>query len=292
MSDLKTVIPGEWNRLDILDMQGVIMVIGRPDTGKSTLARHLFTCICLAKRLVAFLDGDPGQSTLGPPTTITIALSQPGMDMIPADGQRWSKFIASTSPRGHMLLMLSGAGRLVAQAISNGHNTVVYDTSGLVDAAQGGQALKFAKIDLLEPSVVIAIQEENELEPLLGALKSSGRTEVVTLAPSPAVIGRDLARRQDYRARKFAAYFSRASKMRLDWRRYAIFPAPRFAINRLLALEDRDGFVLGLGIVTEIDRIGREVELLTPLVDFSKVRSVYLGSLLVDPVTFRDQQIG
>jgi len=59
----------------VASLRGTIMVIGASDTGKSTLARYLFQELCRAGLRVAYLDGDVGQSTLGLPTTMTVALS-------------------------------------------------------------------------------------------------------------------------------------------------------------------------------------------------------------------------
>jgi polynucleotide 5'-hydroxyl-kinase GRC3/NOL9 len=118
------------------------MVIGAPDTGKTTFARYLFTELCRVKGQSAFLDGDPGQSTLGPPATITLGLSEPGTTGFPPNGKIWRWFIGSTTPAGHMLPLLVGAARLVKAAHSAGIQTIVYDSSGLIDPAAGGAALK------------------------------------------------------------------------------------------------------------------------------------------------------
>ncbi len=191
-----------------------------------------------------------------------------------------------------MLPLLVGAARLTEMAIQAGYPTIVYDTSGLIDPMQGGQALKYAKIDLLEPTLVIAIQREIELEPLLTGLRRSRRTRVATLKPSQAVQPRETAQRRAYRARRLADYFSNSSRVRLDWRQVAVLPAPRFSINRLVALEDDRGYALGLGIILEINREARQVELLTPLTEIEDVRTIFLGDVSVDVQTFRDQRIG
>jgi polynucleotide 5'-hydroxyl-kinase GRC3/NOL9 len=292
MADLKIDIPAEWNKSGLEDVSGLVMVIGQPNTGKSTLAAYLYGKLGQREKQTAYLDGDPGQSTLGPPTTITLALSRSGGEEFPPKGKKLRKFVASTSPKGHMLPLLVAASRLIAYAKDHAVKDIIYDTTGLVDPAQGGLALKYAKIDLLTPEFVLAIQKEDELEPLLSSLKGSRRTQVIRLRPSPVVIRRETADRQHHRARKYREYFSSAGTVRLDWRRYAIYPAPRFALQRLVGLEDHEGFTLGLGIVLELDRAARQVVLLTPLVDLSAVKGIYLGGVLVDPETYRDKLIG
>jgi polynucleotide 5'-kinase involved in rRNA processing len=278
MSAMNINIPNEWTRSGLTELSGLVMVIGEPNTGKSTLSAYLFDIFSRRQSPSAYLDGDPGQSSLGPPTTITLALGRQGEAGFPPKGIKFRKFIASTSPKGHMLPLLAGAGRLVGQARQMGFSNIVYDTSGLVDQVQGGIALKYAKIDMLEP--------------LLRTLKRSGRTRVVRLLPSLAVVNRDTSARRHYRAEKFGEYFSQAGKVILDWQGYGVFPGPRFALNRLVGLEDRQGITLGLGIVLGLDRTARQVELLTPLEDLSALRNIYLGGVLVDPNTYMDQRMG
>jgi polynucleotide 5'-kinase involved in rRNA processing len=55
--------------------EGIFMVIGAPDAGKSTFARYLFKRFQAEGLRAAFLDGDPGQASLGPPTMLTLSLS-------------------------------------------------------------------------------------------------------------------------------------------------------------------------------------------------------------------------
>jgi polynucleotide 5'-hydroxyl-kinase GRC3/NOL9 len=284
-------IPPEWKTLEINDMGGIMMVIGAPDVGKSTFAEYLFQELRHNVERAAFLDGDPGQSRLGPPTTMTIALGSPGeLDFPPEEGG-WHWFVGSITPSGHMLPVLVGAARLVQAAIKAGAGQIVYDTSGLVDPTLGGLALKLAKIDLLRPSVVIGIQNKAELEPLLVPLRHRSNLRVVSLPASAEVHKRDLTQRRAYRTSRFAAYFRSGTKFSIDWTRYAVHPFPRFSMNRLVALEDRDGFTLGLGIVLSIDRAHRKVELLTPLTSLGKVDNLRLGDVTIDTQTFRDAQI-
>jgi polynucleotide 5'-kinase involved in rRNA processing len=190
-----------------------------------------------------------------------------------------------------MLPMLVGAARLVGRARTAGYPSIVYDTSGLIDPDQGGLALKYAKVDLLQPNALVAFQIDRELEPLLHGLHLSKRTRVLPMRPSQATVERDILRRQSYRQKSYKDYFQNAKRVVLDWQQYATLLAPRFALHRLVSLEDRQGFSLGLGIVMDIDRTKRQLDLLTPLADLSAVRTIFLSDLLVSPETFKDQHI-
>jgi polynucleotide 5'-kinase involved in rRNA processing len=64
-----------------------------------------------------------------------------------------------------------------------------------------------------------------------------------------------------------------------------------FTQHRLVALEDEDGFVLALGIVTGLERDRQVVELHTPLTSLAQVYALRVGDLAVDPQTFRDTRL-
>ena len=282
-------IPSAWEALLSEPLHGTVMVMGAPDTGKSTLAGYLYARLAAGGRRAACLDGDPGQTTLGPPATMTLVMGA-GTDY-PPPGRRWRRFVGSVSPRGHMLPMLVGAAALVTVARNAGAHAIIYDTSGLVDPGQGGTALKLAKIDLLRPGTVIAIQREEELEPLLEPLRRFHWLRLHELRPSPAVEPRDPAVRRAHRADRFAAHFAGARPVLLRWDRLAVWPAPDFIFRQLVALEDSDGFVLGLGIVLGADARAREVTLLTPLASPDGVAALRLGALTIDARTYEDQKI-
>ena len=288
--ETEEILPA-WEELGLKRLSGILMVVGASDVGKSTFARYLFRRLCASSAGVAYLDGDPGQSSLGPPTTMTLVLARAGEETFPPSGQVWRGFVGSVSPAGHMLPVLTVAARLTGAARQAGAQVIIYDTTGLVDPSRGGIALKLAKIDLLRAPVVVAIQRERELEPLLAPLRRSRRVQVVELPPSPAARFRERDERQANRAEVFAGYFNKASSLLIHWPQFAVFPAPRFHLNRLVSMEDEEGHALALGIVTEIDRTARRVRLKTPLASLNGVDAIRLGDLVVDPETFRDQRL-
>lgn len=267
------------------------MVIGAPDTGKSTFARYLFERLSGEGLKVAFLDGDPGQSTLGPPSTLTLVLAHAGESRFPPEGKLWRRFIGSVSPRGHMLPLLVSAARLVQIGLERGADVVVYDTCGLIDPTQGGVALKLAKIELLQPQALFALQVSDELETLLMPMRRSKRTLVVDMISSPDVRQRAQSERQAYRAKLFASYFKTAGMVEISWRNLSVFPAPRFALSHVVSLNDESGFTLGLGIVQDVNRQNQTITLLTPLSSLGEVQSITLGDISLDRETYRDLMI-
>jgi polynucleotide 5'-hydroxyl-kinase GRC3/NOL9 len=290
-------IPAAWENLNFQDASGVWMVIGATDTGKSTLSRYLYRRLLFQGIPSVLLDGDPGQSSLGPPATMTMVSAQESLDSsrvcdgffpplppeeVPVPVAMWRSFIGDVSPHGHMLRMLAGAFRLCRKAEESGAGVIVYDTCGLIDPAQGGFALKESKIELLQPTIIFALQRERELEPFLIPLERSQRINVIRLSPSIEARLKSRVTRQEHRLRQFERYFAPAQTLTVNWRRLGVFPAPRFAVGMLVALEDRDSFTQGLGIIREIDHRRGRLSLLTRLNSLSGVQALRLGDISIN----------
>jgi polynucleotide 5'-hydroxyl-kinase GRC3/NOL9 len=267
-------------RLAEEDLRGTVMVIGASDTGKSTLASYLYQELCRQGCIAAYLDTDMGQSMLGLPTTLNLALaSEPGDDRFPPQGPFLTYFVGAITPRGHMLPTVIGAYRLQQRALKLGVDAIIVDTTGLVDKAQGGKALKQWKVELLRPSVVIGLQRRRELEPILWPLRRDGWVRSVELPVSPYVVQRTREARISRRRQRLDRYFEGAQLQRLVLRQTAIYDLEQLAVGALLAFQDADGFVLGLGIVEDADQLGGTVAVRTPLASLEHVGSVRLGAV-------------
>jgi polynucleotide 5'-hydroxyl-kinase GRC3/NOL9 len=284
-----TQVPPEWAALSLGHLAGALMVIGAPDTGKSTLARYLYRRLCATHERVAFIDGDIGQATLGPPTTMTLVVRRAGEDGFPPAGPHTRFFVGDTSPRGHLLPMLIGLHKLVGRAREMGAAATVLDTTGLVDRAQAGGVLKQAKVDLLQPTAVLALQRSTELEHLLGPLRRSARTRVVDLPVPAAVRLRDVSARRGHRAQMFRRYFATAGLLEVPLTDLAVFPHPTLHPGQLLALEEVDGFALALGVVVENDRLSNTLLLRTPARSLDGVDAMRVGQLVLDPHTCQER---
>jgi polynucleotide 5'-hydroxyl-kinase GRC3/NOL9 len=273
------IVPPAWARLNVENLRGTVMVVGASDTGKSTLARYLFQKLCRQGVLTAYLDTDVGQSTLGLPTTLNLALAAaPGDDRFPPPGSPLTYFVGATTPRGHMLPTVIGAYRLQQRALALGAKAIIVDTTGLVDRAQGGKALKQWKIELLAPGVVIGLQRRNELEPILWPLRRDGRVQSLELGISPYVLERAREARIARRRERLARYFDGAQPRLVELRRMPVYDLERLAVGALLAFQDADGFSLALGVVEEADRLGAKMIVRTPLPRLEGVASVRFGA--------------
>jgi polynucleotide 5'-hydroxyl-kinase GRC3/NOL9 len=279
-------IPQEWQRIDPAPLKGTVMVVGRSDTGKTTLARYLFHQLCGHHGKVGFLDCDVGQSTLGLPTTMTLALSATAEESnFPPRGGAFSYFIGSTSPRGHMLPTVVGARKLQAKAQEMGAEAIVVDTTGLVDRAAGGGALKHWKIELLQPSALVSLARGPELEHILWPWRRDRRVRVYELRVSKHVQERNRETRIRYREDRFRNYFGKAGTLKVPISRTVVFGIEEMNRGRVLAFQDKGGFTLALGVAQEYDRSSQILAVRTPLTSMDGVSSIRFGSLRLDPAT-------
>lgn len=281
------VLP-EWEQLNPAEMAGTIVVIGQTDSGKSTFTRWLVNRLCQHHERVGWIDADVGQSTLGLPTTMNLAVvSEPLVKPPPPNA---TFFVGDVSPRGHMLPMVVGVKKLQERARQLETNTLVVDTTGLVTQEAGGGALKQWKIALLEPAIVVAIQRHGELVHILTPLIRNPTLKVHILPVAKAVARRPVEDRVKRRQEQFRRYFADAAPLKISYSRLPVYGLEQVGRHRLVALQDRSGFTLALGVIMEIS--AREMVILTPARDAARTVSLRTGSLLLNPDTGAEPRPG
>ena len=229
------------------------LLIGGLDSGKSTLSRAIADVALDGGRSVAYLDADLGQKVVGPPTAVTLRLLHDPSELEP---EKLSVpdamyFVGATSPQGQLLPLVVGAGRLLARAKETGADLVIVDTSGLVSGVYG-QILKYHKVELLQPDVVIGLQRGEELDPLLGIIQRFFSCEVVALPVLPEIRTTSVEERAQRREEAFRRYFTEPLQR---WRvKPTVFmpalPAlfEQDKLDRILVgLSDGEGDCIGLG---------------------------------------------
>ena len=278
----------EWLSQEVMGEKGVVMLIGAPDTGKTTLCHFLISQALRQGIRTAYVDGDIGQSVIGPPTTLGMALlEEPPEDFshLPWD---LLYFIGSPSPARHLLPVAVGLKRLVDKAKEKGAELIVVDTTGLV-AGEVGFELKFYKMELLRPQALIALQRQDELEHILKGCRGRDGVSLYVLPPSEGVVPRSPERRREYRQRRFEEYFKWGRKVEVDVERTVVidpaFPLLNLGeddgrlVGRLLGLNDGQFFTLGLGIWEGVDEGKGRVYIYTPLEETEAVRFLQLGHI-------------
>lgn len=262
-----------------------VVLFGGLDTGKSTLSRALLAAAVEAGRPAAFIDADVGQKTVGPPATVTLKHVRGASDLDPQVMARedalW--FVGSTSPEGHLLQVVTAVESLYRMAREAGTDLVVVDSSGLVSGVHG-QVLKYHKVELLRPDLVVGLQRGEELLPLLGVIQRFFATEVVPLGVHPGVVPTTVEQRAENRELAMARYFS-SELHRFRVKPTVFMPAlpPLFDLAQLdhllVGLSDGAGGYLGLGYLEHVAEEG-VLRLITPVAAGPK--ALRLGSVRLE----------
>jgi polynucleotide 5'-hydroxyl-kinase GRC3/NOL9 len=296
--------PKEWSTLlELLkEEKGIAIILGGTDTGKSTLSKFLVTNLCKQGLKVALVDADIGQSFLGPPATIGFSLfkSDPTWEVILSPPEIF--FVGSITPEGHVQNHLKGVKRMVDKAISNDPQIILVDTTGFV-SGEIGKELKRKKIDLISPHFIIALQKENEIEPILEPYKEDLSTKIIRLPLSPQVRPKSMEDRKSYRTNKFRDYFKFAAihelateELQMEGEVFdpngELLPLEWvLRINSLLlGLKDNNDETLALGVIRNYLEEKKILRVFTPLMDVQKVKTLQLSSLKVIPL-FEEERI-
>ena len=277
--------PEEWKELLAVlgeSRREVVYVVGATDTGKSTLCRYLVDA-CSPSHSVAFLDGDTGQSTIGPPSTIGLARYEGGGN---APVSTHLRFAGSTSPRGHFLEFLVGIKRLCEQALETAEITII-DSPGFVEG-QAASEFQFHLIDLLSPDHLVAIPRKRELDPLLANFSLRETLQIHRFPVPREAAVRSPAERKAARMNRFAAYFSQACRQKIPveglgfhGRIPETFRPPEWR-NLLIAFCDPEQLVLALGIVEHLDLAENTIEVFAPPFGRESLASVHVGSIRLE----------
>jgi polynucleotide 5'-hydroxyl-kinase GRC3/NOL9 len=270
-----------------------VLFIGGLDAGKSTLARATAAHALHLGRTVAYLDADVAQKTVGPPATVGLKHIREPDDltfdrMATADALG---FVGSTSPEDHLLPMVGALSRLRVRANEEGSDLVVVDTSGMVSGIWG-QLVKYYKVDLLEPDLVVGLQRGQELEPILGIVERFFGVEVAALPVHPNVVPTSAEQRMEQRERAMARYFGD------ELQRFRVKPTvfmptlpPMFDLSQLhrllVGLSDGHGGFTGLGYLEYVPE-DQGLRLISPVADPPK--ALRLGSVRLEE-NFRARRV-
>lgn len=264
---------------------GVVMLVGDIDTGKTTFGIELARRATQAGIPAAIVDADIVQSTVGPPTTVGMKLCA-GSETLSRETLRPADslgFVGSLVPKGHLLPLVTTTAKLVGRAREAGCRLIVVDTTGLVSGIYG-QTLKFFKMDLVQPDVIVAFERGGELEPVLGVAQRFTPAEVMELEVHPEVVSRTVDERISFRESQFAAYFGPdASRWKVRPTVFMPTLPPDFDLALLdglvVGMEDGKGTCVGIGVL-EHDAGEDILRMISPVTE--GVRGLRLGSVRID----------
>ena len=266
------------------DSPGVVMLIGASDTGKSTQAVRLAEAALREGRRVAYVDADVGTDTVAPPATTGLRILRHVDDLATLAQPDEIRFVGSTHPKHLVLQMVVGAADLVQRARREA-DLVLIDTTGVVSGVVG-ETLKYHKMELCRPDLLIGLQRGGELEPRVGMLQRFFSVEALLTEPSPDIAVPSPTDRTDTLRQALADALADPMER---WRVRPTVFAPTLPseldltrlVDVLVGVHDGTGRCLGLGLL-EYD--GENLRVATSMGE--GMRGLRLGSLRVDRTTF------
>ena len=267
----------------------MVALIGAPDTGKTSFARRLLAEAVAAGRTAAYVDADVDQSTTGPPACIGLHYIDSQADLEDLRRADALQFVGSITPEGVVLQQVVATAAMVDRARDE-VDLVVVDTTGAVSGVIG-QTLKYHKMELCRPDVIVGLQRGAELDPVVGMLRRFFSADVQVAPLDPNMLPPSPDERALARAEAFAVAFAEPLQR---WRVRSTVFAPTLPagldLSRLdgvlVGLQDGTGWCLGLGVL-EYD--GETLRAITNAGE--EMRGLRLGSLTMNLDTFDVQRL-
>jgi polynucleotide 5'-hydroxyl-kinase GRC3/NOL9 len=222
-----STIPASWEAcvrkvLEKNDKPIIAMIAGAIDVGKTSFCAYLTNMALKRKQRVAIVDADLGQSDVGPPSTVgSCHVTKPIYD--PFDmGAEDVCFIGVTSPSGATKETVDGIAGILEKTLKSGIDLLIVNTDGWVES-EDAVRYKLALAKRIKPSILIGLEEKNELTFLMGALTDIDR---IAIESSPAVRKRDREERKVLRELGYKKYLKGAAvqSFPLNWVRISGVP--------------------------------------------------------------------
>ncbi len=246
----------------------VVMVVGGVDSGKSSFCTYLINKLISEKGSVAVLDGDIGQSDVGPPCTVAYAVvAKPVTDLFELKAEN-AVFVGVTSPSEDVNRTIKGVASLKTEVLKRNVDFVVVNTDGWV-AEENAVNYKVQLAEKLAPDVIFGIQQSSELEPLRVKLENFRYIKIDSAAE---VRERSREKRKNLRELGYVKYLANAKVKTWRLSRLNIEKSNPLCLSQkpensqkglLLGLHDAQKKFLGIGVLQGIDCERKSLKVLT-----------------------------
>ena len=248
--------------------EGIAVVIGGADTGKTTLCTFLSNSLILKNRQVAIVDADIGQTDLGPPTTMAAAEVTASVVNLSQVKPSERLFIGLTSP-GHAKGKVIRSIKRLVECHTKPGKMVIVNTDGWIEGNEAA-LYKLQMLDELQPDITLGIGG-NETPSIL---QTGNRTTLPVGSPD-IIRERTRIDRRELRVLGYRRYLAGASlrTLRLDGvrLRYCLAPndldlrvIPRLQLENLkdaiVGFLDASGFLQEIGVLKDLLRSAKTVK--------------------------------
>lgn len=241
-----------------------LFMLGDVDAGKT------HTVTALANRFhghgltVAVVDADIGQSDIGPPCCVGLGILSRRIKQLSEVPLHSLYFVGNTSPNGYMRECVSGTVMAVQKAKELGADVILVDSTGWI-AGEDARQFKLFEQEAIDPSLVVAIENENELELILEDLER----RVIRLPKAPEARERTREERRALREAAYEHYFRAARDIAFE---LPLLTEPAeegtlvgLSVNASDNSGRDDAEIRGLGIVINLDHECERMTVFTPL---------------------------
>ncbi len=290
-----STIPSDWDRPEL---EGIALVIGEVDSGKTTLTTYLLNRHVVKGLSTCVVDADVGQSSIGPPGIIglsCVGLPTPTLEDLHMIG---GYFIGCNNPSQCLGRFISGVSAMVREAFSRMPGLVLIDMPGWV--VDGGIELIRNVVDAVGADYVVSIGVN---------LRLRSGVKVINVSRSRYVRLRDQGERRFLRNQALRKYLgSGLTSMNIELGRVignsviecvinncgryviddvpevtrhgSVVKVPSRLFNNIFIGLLRRGFLAGFGIIKEFDLKSGTANALVTTEHFDEA---VMGRLRVDP---------
>ncbi len=193
----------------------VALVLGAVDSGKTSFCTYLTNKVLGGKRKVAVLDGDVGQSDIGPPSTVAYSfVTRPITDLFSLRAKN-ALFVGETSPSKATDKVIEALSSLKKEILDSNAESVVINTDGWFEG-ECAVNYKIQLVEKLNPNIIFFIQQKDAPTLLISALERFKK--VIVESPS-AIRQRDIEKRRNLRELGYTKYLRnpKVQSLSLNW---------------------------------------------------------------------------
>ena len=279
-------IPQSWNEAvqaisEVKAKPAIVVVVGQSDLGKSSLSTYMVNSLLDGKNKVAVLDGDIGQSDIGPSATVGYGIVSRPITKLSNIKLVNGFFVGNISPIKAIAKVLEGLTTLKNELLVRQPDFVIVNTDGWV-SGELGIRYKTALINQLKPDLIVGIKVADEL----GALVAKIEGQVVLVEPSASSNERSLEKRKRLRERTYIRYLRHSKVHCYPISQLKVEPKSAIPLNQtpdkgiLVGLYGEGNKFLGIGVLRHVNRVRKVLKVQTCVA--SKPTRLVFGKVVLD----------